>query len=370
MFISGSAIGVSLFLCLLCFLVPNQLRKVFDGLKKRSRGGFQGTAPEEESLLTVTTINPRGPSTLASAASDIASLQAQLTEKSDELDRVRAIAFSPVPAEVLKAATTVSVRSATGGAGEAFWDRREFLQSAGSHVSLMVQLLDESLVDAFSSSAAIQNTVPAQSLSLGSSWPGEKKTINEVFCLAQSLSSLMRSTVSVASGIISSKTSAVAALSLGVGVSPSAEEAALAKSWAMSAPATQFVRNSLQVQWTSGAVKFEKSAETIVDGWLKTLGSELSSQIGKEPRAKLIQASALHLKLELWVASCDNANVSWSLRGNGDSEIVDYNSEEHNLFSFSGRTHSEGTPVLFIGPELRGPGDVRSRATRALVFCS
>ena len=132
MFISGSAIGVSLFLCLLCFLVPNQLRKVFDGLKKRSRGGFQGTAPEEESLLTVTTINPRGPSTLVSAASDIASLQAQLTEKSDELDRVRAIAFSPVPAEVLKAATTVSVRSASGGAGEAFWDRREFLQSAGS----------------------------------------------------------------------------------------------------------------------------------------------------------------------------------------------------------------------------------------------
>jgi hypothetical protein len=369
-FFAGSAIGVSLFLCLLCFLVPNQLKKVFDGLKKRSRGGFQGSAPEEESLLTVTTINPRGPSTMASAASDIASLQAQLTEKSDELDRVRAIAFSPVPAEVLKAATTVSVRSSMGNNGEPFWDRREFLQSAGSHVSLLVQLLDESLVDAFSSSKAIQSTVSAQSLSQATTWPGDKKTITEVFCLAQSLSSLMRSTVSVATGIISSKTSAVAALSLGVGNSPSVEEAALAKSWASSAPATQFVRNSLQVQWTSGAIKFEKSAETIVDAWIKTLGSELSSQLGKEPRAKLIRAVSLHLKLELWVASCDNTNVSWSLRGNGNSDMVEYNSEEHNLFSFSGRTHAEGTPVLFIGPELCGPVDVKSRATRALVFCS
>ena len=362
-FFAGSAIGVTLFLLVLCFLVPNQLKKLFDGLKKRSKGGFQGSPPEEESLLSVvTTVNPR-------TVSEVASLQSQLTEKTEELERVRAIAFSPVPADVLKAAATVSVRSVSGGSQ--FWDRREFLQNAGSHVSLLVQLLDETLVDAFSSSTALQSrAISSQSLSYASSWPGEKKTIHEVFIVAQSLSSLLKNTVTAANEIISTKANAVAALSLGVGSSPSVEEITLSKSWSNSAPARQFLRNSLQVSWTSGAIKFEKIAEKIIDNWLNTLGTEFTNQLGKEAKTKLIKAIALHLKLELWVSSCDNANVSWSLRSNNEFEMVEYNSEQHNLFSFSGRTHAEGTLVIFLGPELRGPTDVFSRATRALVFCS
>jgi len=390
-FFAGTFAGLLIVLCCAAYYAPAPLRRLWLSLRGAKRRG------DGDGDNAGTRLLPPGEGGAASPGAAEAVLRAQLARAADEVARLQALAFSSatgtsaVPEALTAAARALGGRSAGAGAGvasggtganaAALWDRREFLQATAAHSSLLLQLVDEHLVDALKAGEA-GTTQALQQVGGGAQHPAE------VVALAAAVHSLLSMAAAQAAALLAARRAAVAASSMGLPGAPAAagstEAAALLAQWAASAPFAAFFRASLELSWAAGAIDFAGAAEAVVAAWARALCAARGAAAGGAAaaaleralaagaaREALHRAVALHLRLAVWPAVVQSG-LAWGARAGGGAapEPAALDSAAHVLFSVSGRALGEGAAVLFVGPELSGDVELRTRGNRALVFAA
>ncbi len=370
-------------LCCAAYYAPALVRRLLLRLRGKRRGaGADGDA--DNASMPLLPSGGASPGPAASAAE--AGLRAQLARASDEVARLQALAFSSatgasaVPEALAAAARLLGGRGAGGGANAApLWDRREFVQATAAHCSLLLQLLDEHLVDAL---AAAGGAGGGGGGGGGGAQASSAQHPAEVVTLAAALHLLLSKTAAQAAATVAERRDAVAASSMGLPGAPAAgsAEAALLAQWAASAPFAAFFRAALELSWAAGAIDFAGTADAVVVAWTRALcaargGGAAAAALERALAASAVRealrrAVALHLRLAVW-PSIVQSGLVWGVRaGGGAPEPTALDSAAHVLFSASGRALGEGAAVLFVGPELTGDLELRTRGNRALVFAA
>jgi hypothetical protein len=362
-------------------------------------GGSGGGGDSAESAGVTTRLLPlsggEGGDTEAAVAVD---LRSQLARSAEEVARLQVLAFSASSGASSASEGLLAAARAVGGGGSgggraagansnaaAVWDRREFVQATSTHVSLLLQLLDEQLVDALSEGSGGGGGGGGGGSSGGGGAVLRAAAVEvpaqpaEVIALAEAVHQLLSMTALQAAALVAAHRSAIAASSLRLGTAAKGPaEAALVEQWAASAGFAAFFRSAMELCWTSGALDFAGAADVVAASWTRALcmargsgaaGAALEAALSAPAaRAALQRAIGLHLRLAVWPAVVQS-DLRWGLRGRGAPVAAALDSAAHVLFSASGRALGEGASVLLVGPEL-SDADLRGRGNRAIVLAA